>query len=175
MEMRKALNERSVKLDSFEYVLSWILALRGSDGLTMISALKLLFFVVGASCGYEDRGLTAVFNRFVAMPYGPVEMDVYIAMQQKKLPRYLVTAESVRLERGLPYGDGVDRASTDESLEYLLRESPDILRYAPFDLVNLSHRLSCWRDSYSKALNEGHRREEMPSEGIQYSTKYYRM
>ncbi|WP_231501928.1 SocA family protein [Bacteroides sp. 14(A)] len=49
--------------------------------------------------------LLDVFNNFHALPYGPVESDIYNAIQDKRLPSYIVTERSVVKKENaiLPY------------------------------------------------------------------------
>ena len=58
----------NTKNDCLEYLID-VLARKNNDNFRDFSTLKLvklLFFVVGASCSEEDRGLTSIFDNFVA-------------------------------------------------------------------------------------------------------------
>ena len=54
-----------------------------------LTAMKLLFL---AAAPKEEGGddLLDIFDNFYAMPYGPIEIDVYNAIQGNKLPSYTV-------------------------------------------------------------------------------------
>lgn len=68
-----------------------------------LTAMKLLFL---AAAPKEEGGddLLDIFDNFYAMPYGPVEIDVYNAIQEDKLPSFSVKYRSIEPREGAePY------------------------------------------------------------------------
>ena len=68
-----------------------------------LTAMKLLFL---AAAPKKDGGddLLDIFDNFYAMPYGPVESDVYNAIQEDKLPSFSVKYRSIEPREGAePY------------------------------------------------------------------------
>ncbi len=167
------------KCDSFEYIIDLLSEQQGIalGTLGVLSLLKILFFVVGASCNRDEEGLTQVFDNFYAMPYGPVESDIYNAIKQQngRINKY-----SIRGGQTVLNSEYEDMSLSEEQkkrlargVDALLAENPQILSYSPFELVEISHYWNCWYSIYSEALHEGVRSKRMPGIFIQYSNKYY--
>ena len=70
-------------------------------GFTTLKLIKLLFLTVGVSSTEDDRGLTTVFNNFVAMPYGPVESDIYDTIRTDGLSKYNITSSQCAINKHL--------------------------------------------------------------------------
>lgn len=76
------------KIQAFEYIiiqlLKWYNEGKALDELDKIpddfdklKVFMLLFYVVQSKVSPDDEGLLSIFDNFVAMPYGSIEMDVY--------------------------------------------------------------------------------------------------
>ena len=78
----------------FEYLIDSLIQRNNCsfDGFTTLKLIKLLFLVVGVSSTEQERGLTTIFDKFVAMPYGPVESDIYNCIQNNALTKYSITS-----------------------------------------------------------------------------------
>ena len=50
--------------------------------LSKLRLQKILFLVCACDATNENRRLLDVFDNFYALPYGPVEMDIYEAMKE---------------------------------------------------------------------------------------------
>lgn len=166
----------NIKLDCFEYLID-ILARKYNKNIqdfTTLRLIKLLFLVTGVSTTNEDAGLTDIFDNFVAMPYGPVESDIYAAIQRDGLKRYSVSASGCYLKKEEPFHiSDESKRSLETAVDYLLEKNPQILSIQPFELVDITHKWSCWRVCYKFALNSGKRSITIPSQMIQNSVKYY--
>lgn len=54
------------------------------NDLSTLKILKLLFFISAVKSNRENDGLLNIFDRWVAMPYGHIERDVYQMIKGKK-------------------------------------------------------------------------------------------
>lgn len=166
------------KFACFEFLVDELARRTKHEGaeFTTLSILKLLFFVVGSSCSSDKPGLTVVFNSFAAMPYGPVELEVYERLKADGLEYFTITKDGMTRKKELPKSiiEPETYRLLSEEVDKLLERNPDILDYPPFDLVYLSHRWSCWQLCYERALCEGVKQARMDGELIQQSTKYFR-
>lgn len=97
------------KIEAFDYMLQLFEEWRDSHEelknkpFSKLKAMKLLFL---AAAPKEDGGddLLDIFDNFYAMPYGPVESDVYNAIQEDKLPSFSVKYRSIEPREGAePY------------------------------------------------------------------------
>lgn len=145
------------------------------DGFTTLKLIKLLFLVVGVSSTEQNTGLTEIFNNFVAMPYGPVESDIYNAIQKNELNKYNITSSQCKIKN--PNAtirlDNNQKQTVDDAIDLLLKKNPRILQCQPFELVDITHKWSCWRICYDWALENCKKSIEIPSRMIQNSVKYY--
>lgn len=100
------------KIFAFDYMLSLFEQWYKDEGkesmnfqnCSKLSVLKLLF-LTAAPKREGARDLLDVFNNFHALPYGPVESDIYNAIQDNRLPSYIVTERSIIKKENviLPY------------------------------------------------------------------------
>lgn len=145
------------------------------DGFTTLKLIKLLFLVVGVSSTDQNRGLTEVFDNFVAMPYGPVESDIYNAIQKNELNKYNITPSQCKIKNpnAIIRLDNHQKKVIDDAIDLLLEKNPRILQCQPFELVDITHKWSCWRICYDVALANNRHSINIPSRMIQKSIKYY--
>lgn len=97
------------KIEAFDYMLHLFEEWRDNHEtikgkpFPKLTAMKLLFL---AAAPKEEGGddLLDIFDNFYAMPYGPVESDVYNAIQEDKLPSFSVKYRSIEPREGAePY------------------------------------------------------------------------
>lgn len=142
------------------------------NDLSKIKVLKLLFFVSAVDADSNNDGLLDIFNNYCALPYGPVESDIYdtlgnlgyfnvdtVGIVQKKEIDFIATLD--------------DRLRIDSAVENLKRINPSLITLKPFDLVELSHKWSCWSIVYNFALDNGSYSHPIPVELIKAETKIF--
>lgn len=177
------------KLIAFEYIISqlinWFVELKectedqALQEFNKLKIFKLHFFVSAIDTKEKNNtnpDLLDTFNEFWALPYGPVESFVYNHL--KDLHIYSITSGPIakKNEIGI-YFDDMDlttKTYIDKSIEQLRKKNEEIVTYPAFDLVELSHQWPVWRLLYNRALRQGKRSSEMPSELIRASTKIFR-
>ena len=115
--------------------------------LSKLSVLKLLFLVAAPKKdGGED--LLNVFDNFHALPYGPVESDIYNAIQNDCLPSYIVSDRMIQPVNELRH--------TNESL----------IKLNAFELVEITHKWESWNKSIDFAHFIGALSYKMTTESI---------
>lgn len=147
------------KVYAFDYMLTlfdqWISSESNGEkclaGMTRLSALKLLFL---ASANKTDSGndLLDTFNEFYAMPYGPVESDIYNAIRDDKLPSYKVLDTSIKKKNHaeLKY-DIKEYSSVKTAVEKLKDRNNELISYRASKLVDITHKWESWKNAFDFA------------------------
>ncbi len=181
----------SDKIRYFDYFISQIIGLNSSTEinqsqfesavskykLSKLKLLKLLFFasVIEVDGKYL---LDDVFDKFYAMPYGPVESDVYDNISM--VPNYIIDNRSISLKNPdlvISYDESFSKAicqRIDASIKELYNKNPCLFTMSSFDLVELSHKADSWRIVYSEAQRHGKFSLYMPHKIIKSTTVYFK-
>lgn len=172
------------KKDLFEYLIfrleKWKEKI-GEKQVPVFSKLrlqKILFLVCTCMATNEEKKLLSIFDDFYALPYGPVEMEIYEAMKRNKGFRYVSFKGSVcvydKLEDSMFDNLPVkERKWIDEAVDKFIAEKRNYLTIPVFDLVEITHRWSVWYVMMEYAKSIGHNMEKMEIDDILKSTKYY--
>lgn len=146
-----------LKKSAFEYLLNGLLEwfsnvtlYKNSSSFSRVKVLKLLFFVAAIKDS-KGNDLLDIFDKFYAMPHGPVESDIYNYMSRDELkyysfneiylkPKqvYSVNSENLPLEI---------RTRIDNAIKCLRLENPLIINKGAFELVEISHKWIVWKNS----------------------------
>lgn len=143
-----------------------------------LKALKLLFFVAAVGADANNNKLLNIFNKFYAMPYGPVESDIYNSILNHTTQIYDI------LDRGTLKKSNVSisifhylnrdiKNNIDANIELLLKNNPDIINLPPYKLVDISHKWSVWINAMNIANILGKKSELMNTDDIISSSKFY--
>ncbi|MEQ7799770.1 hypothetical protein ABDJ41_08135 [Pedobacter sp. ASV1-7] len=167
---------QQLPLQYFEYflmrTLQWLK--KESDAsqndLSVLKCQKLLFFTTAINCQSSvNEAILAkqIFNHFKAYQYGPVEENIYnlLKVNNNQLSHITLTFKSLELafdagHLNLAIADiekesGLDSSvlnSITSSIEDLSNKNKNLVRYSPFNLVELSHRWRCWNYSYVEGI-----------------------
>ena len=138
---------------------------------TKLRLQKILFLVCAWNATNAERKLLNVFNNFYALPYGPVEMDVYEAMKSDKAFQYISFNGNKcvysNLEKTLFKGDESKETKwVDDAVNVFVQDQRRYLYMPVFDLVELTHRWSAWKISMDIATILGNKKEEISVESI---------
>lgn len=139
---------------------------------------KLLFLASAINTTAVHHDMLDIFSRFYALPYGPVEIDIYEAMKTGKIGSISVSDRLCKFnsvadnhfdELDKRYKNIVDIAIAD-----LKKLKINYFTMPPFKLVEISHCWTAWRDAYSFAMLCGSKQEPMSIESICSSdVKYF--
>lgn len=138
---------------------------------TKLRLQKILFLVCAWNVENTDRKLLKVFNNFFALPYGPVEMDIYEAMKNDHafLHIHFHGNECVydKLEASMFSSILHDYSNwIDDAIDYFIKKHRIYLTMPIFDLVDITHRWSAWRITMDIATFLGKKNERMSFESI---------
>ena len=144
------------------------------SNLSKLKLMKILFFITAQNVR-EWYLLNNVFNNFYAMPYGPVEGDVYDNLD--KLINYKLVGNQLKAIEGADFKYDLEKDimdTIDESIDKLKAISPSIFNMGAFELVELSHKADSWRITFNEAQSFGSLSRKMPADVIKMSKVYYR-
>ena len=91
---------------AFEYLMDcfidWYKSIKNDNSFhysfTKLKVIKLLFFASAVNANNEDHNLLGTFNKFVAMPFGPVESDIYNKMNQSAIGKYCISDKELKIQ-----------------------------------------------------------------------------
>lgn len=170
-----------MKLLAFEYLLSRFIEWQTSSPypfneipFNRVRSLKLLFLTATISVNGDD--MLDIFDNFHAMMHGPVEYDVFESMRNDSLANYTITREGY-----IQKLDNVDFTSLylnvkeriDASFAALKTVNEKLIQMEAFELVELTHKWSCWQNAYSVAELLSLDSFVMASNQIRESSKIY--
>jgi uncharacterized phage-associated protein len=167
----------------FEYFISEILRQSDSNSLfendlSILKTQKLLFLLVVAEIdGGSSFLIDNVFNNFIAMPFGPVEVDVYYFCKKEKLNSLVINDKYTRPKNGgdvafLPFKY---KGYADNAVQQLLKRNPKIFTLKSITLVEITQMYNCWKKSYAKARENQSFREPINVEAIKEDFKYFKL
>ena len=145
---------------------------------TKLRLQKILFLVCAWNTSDTDMRLLNTFNNFYALPYGPVEMDIYEAMKKSNSLQY------IKFQRNECVYDKLDesmfndiqaneRRWVDEAVEKFETNQRKYLTMPVFDLVELTHKWSVWQIAMQYAKLLEHNKARITSSDIIESKKSY--
>ena len=116
-----------------------------------LSVLKLLF-LVAAPKKQGDSDLLDIFNNFYALPYGPVESDIYNAIQKNRLPSYIVTERSILKKENIQLPYKIDEyIQVKNAVDALKKKNRHLIIMSAFALVEITHKWESWKQSIAFA------------------------
>lgn len=157
-----------IKKDAFRFFL-YLLEHRRYSRITRIDALKCLFLAIVSSRDTDREILLNTFDNWWAMPYGPVESDIYDWI--KKDPDLALRVHSEPEAHAFKDRNATLTISIENALDSLVRDLPELSKYSAFQLVELTHRFDSWKSAYNAAktyLKNSYPMnvDEMRSEGV---------
>lgn len=138
-----------------------------------LSLLKLLF--LGAAIKTEgDADLLDIFDNFSALPYGPVESDVYNGIIDDSIPWYTIGDRLIQIKDNSSVIIEEQLKSRIKSSVNALREAnPNLINVGAFQLVEITHKWKSWADAYSFAEFLGQRGYTMCIDEIKNDPNQY--
>ena len=134
--------------------------------LSKLLVLKLLF-LIAAPKKNDGPDLLDIFNNFHALPYGPVESDIYNAILHNKIPSYFIKDRSVEVREKKVYDDKDSMCiEIKNALDDLRNINPSIISLNSFELVEITHKWDSWYKSMKFAEFMGRSSAKMLTESI---------
>lgn len=171
------------KVQGFEYLIfklnEWHeeVTNKNTNDIGVLKSLKLLFFVsaVNSSVDNDNTLIDNLFDKFVAMPYGHVESDVYDNLKNNSHINIDIDRHSSSIKESFdPHVLNLElRDSINSSIEEIRRINNDLITYPTFDLVDLSHKWFSWKTYFNKAKEKGLYSVEIPASIIKNEEKFF--
>lgn len=138
---------------------------------TKLRLQKILFLVCAWNVDNTNRKLLDVFNQFYALPYGPVEIDIYDAMKSNQSFQHISFNGNECIYSKLVSSmftsiSSVYRKWIDEAVDNFIRNDRKYLTMPVFDLVDITHRWTAWKITMEIASFLGNKKESMTVESI---------
>lgn len=173
------------KILIFEYLVfrlnEWKLILEKENvnvpAFTKLRLQKILFLVCAWKATGANERLLSVFNNFYALPYGPVEMDIYEAMKNRSF-QHICFEGNICICDSLMSTMFADVSNehklyVDETIKYFMKSHFKYLSMPVFDLVELTHKWPVWQIAMQYAKLLGHNKARITSSDIIESKKSY--
>lgn len=144
---------------------------------TRLASLKLLFFVSAVKdLSNNEHDLLDTFNKYRAMQYGPVEVEVYSAMVLKKTAFYQFGNRELQISHETPdftQLSDFERQAIDNAIKTLRSLNPNIVRLSASRLVDITHKWRSWQNAMTMGEMLGRDYDNMPIETIRTDKQFY--
>lgn len=172
------------KIQAFEYILFILIQLydknKKTNDLSILKTMKILFFISSAKVD-EKEDLLDLFNSYYALPYGPVEMDIYEAIKMNKLNFFhlgdttFTTNRSSISSKDFNLLDKDLKQSIIKSIQLITKENPNLLYLKAFDLVEISHKWFSWNYYFNLAKSRNQLKMRIPIDIIKEEPRIYHL
>lgn len=136
-----------------------------NNDFNILKLIKLHFFIVAIN-SEKDKTLLDL-NEFWAMPYGPVETNVYSRIRNdKNFEEFILSNEKILFLGKKPEINTQLEDKITDSIHLLLELEPRLLSADAGTLVELTHKWNCWRKNYSLARAKNTYSSIIPKEDI---------
>lgn len=138
---------------------------------TKLRLQKILFLVSARKATIERPALLSVFNNFFALPYGPVEMDIYESMKGSSAFQHIGFNDTDCICNNLAADmflsiSNEDKTLIDDTIAEFKSLGFNYLTRPVFELVNISHQWTAWQVAMNMAKMLSSNKEEMSTESI---------
>lgn len=164
------------------------------NDISVLKSMKLLFFLTAETYSNgHSKIIDEHFNNFHAMPYGPVESDIYNYLKDKNGVLSFITVDTngIRINPSDSLSEKpflnlivelkntmkelVDNneltAIINQAIESMRQRNNNLVIYTPFDLVDLSHRWYSWKKNISIAYYNNQNSFAIPITDIKQESK----
>lgn len=138
--------------------------------LTKLRLQKVLFLLSAVNATLAEKGLLQVFNRFYAYPLGPVEIDIYNAMNKNLFAHIRFEGTECEVEEMSDdmflHIEEKFRTMVDEAIQSLQKFDRDYLAMPAYDLVEITHNWTAWQVARLLAKIDGDTKVRITSSDI---------
>jgi len=171
------------KLLNTKYILSQFLNWYGdsygdfeSNDLSILKTLKLIFLLSTINTDKEKENLLDFDFKYTAMPFGPVEKDIYSWYKNGDLSD-IINKQGINYINLLKNKfEGIDpdfRKVVDMNMLLLKSENYYLVTKSASYLVDLTHEFNSWKTNYQQALSLGRYSQDIPSADIKEDHFFY--
>lgn len=144
------------------------------ESFTKLKLQKLLFLLSASTATINDKKLLNIFNNFYAMPYGPVESDIYNAMIHNDFEHISFTHGHIEITKHLIIDSFKDEtALIQEAISLIQKENPRLILYTAAQLVEITHKWTSWKYAFDIAKLRKKGSEKMNINSICNDCKIY--
>lgn len=142
---------------------------------TKLRLQKILFLVCAWNVEKTNLKLLNIFNQFYALPYGPVEIEIYDAMKNNKFFQHISFNGNECIYSKFESSaftsiSSLHREWINEAVDDFIKNDRKYLTMPVFDLVDITHRWSAWRITMDIATFLGKKIEKMSVKSIYCSS-----
>lgn len=139
-----------------------------------IKILKMLFFCSAVSIIKNNGLLSKRFDNFKAMPYGPVEIDVYEYLKNNENEDCIIfESKKIKLKNTNILIDEDKRKQILKDVNSMKEINKGLIKKDPFALVDISHKWRTWQNRYKEARAIGKYQNDMKLDDVIYDVQYY--
>ncbi|MCO6147719.1 hypothetical protein [Flavobacterium sp. NRK1] len=134
---------------------------------TILKLIKLHFFVVAINS--ENNADLLYKNKFVAMPFGPVETTIYDEYKRTTdFDQFYFQGDKLIFNdnTSVPFIEEPLKTSIIYSIDLLKKFEPRLIVANAGSLVSLTHTWNSWKKYYNLAIHKGKFSEPIPPEAI---------
>lgn len=180
MSIMQVLQHRSEKLHLFEYFVvqldKWKKEVSAKDNslFSKLQLQKLLFLISTQGATSQKHPMLDMFDRFYALKYGPVEMDIYDAMTQGSFTALSFGERFCTIDNAkTTFFESIpmeQRNMVDNAISMLRKKNPGYILKDPFELVEITHGWTVWQIAMMVADMSNSKMERMSTSDICKST-----
>ena len=178
---------QEMKLQYFEYLvnkfISWYRDTNNKEPsptmFTRLKLQKLLFLVSAVNATPTNKDLLNVFDNFHALPYGPVESDIYNAMLENRFKSISFPEKHMVIKEQRPSYDTQNildssiQKMIDDAIEQLQVHNKQLINYPASQLVDITHKWKSWQNAIDIANILGNSSAKMSIEDICQDLKHF--
>lgn len=181
MSLTQTIRHRQEKQRLFEYFVVQLdkwkksVSTKYDTPFSKLQLQKLLFLISALDATLQDHPLLDMFDRFYALKYGPVEMDVYDAMTQGTFEilnfgdRFCeIDSEKTSIFDSISEDQ---KSMVDKAIDMLKKRDPVYVLKSPFELVEITHGWTVWQIAMIMADMSNSKMERMTTSDICNSTQ----
>lgn len=144
------------------------------ESFTKLKLQKLLFLLSASTATINDKKLLNIFNNFYAMPYGPVESDIYNAMIENNFEHISFAHGYIEINNNLTIDCfNEETALIQEAISFIKKENPSLILYTAAQLVEITHKWTSWKYAFDIAKLRKKGSEKMNINSICNDCKIY--
>lgn len=181
MSLTLTLQHRQEKLRLFEYFVVQLdkwkksVLITNTSPFSKLQLQKLLFLVSAQDATVQNHPMLDMYDRFYALKYGPVEMDVYDAMTQGAFEALYFGERFCEIDNDkTSFFDSIpeeQKTMVDNAINMLKKRNPNYVLKNPFELVEITHGWTVWQIAMIMAEMSNSKMERMTSSDICNSTQ----
>ncbi|WP_223557923.1 SocA family protein [Chryseobacterium lathyri] len=148
-----------------------------NNDLSILKSLKLIFLLATINSVKQNENLLDMGFEFAAMPYGPVEKEIYDCYKNGSLDD-IIDKNGLKIHNleAFIINNSIqqkDKAVIDNNLIILKSYNYYLISKSASYLVDLTHKFTSWKENYKLATSAGKYSHDIPKIDIQEDHLHY--